>query len=243
MRRSLRKARAVKSWLLMCAVTGVAGCDGMVPPPAPGNQLPFGVPSDTTSYREQVALYPASGPVHNRKRKGKCFLCSVAVNINARGNTLAIDPITGPATPVAVAHLVNTDKHNREKYYGLLPEDSAEYDLWVGQKGGGSTKTVWWLVETSHVSNSVTAGIPTDLNYCHSPRGPNDPTTPDADFAQYQNHGRCDYDITQTASKVSMASLFPSPILSSFIAHVAAILAEYAKSGGGWIDCNNGCCT
>jgi hypothetical protein len=145
---------------------------------------------------------------------------------------------------VAVAHLVNLDKHDRDKYFDMKPGDSAEYDLWAGRKASTDSKTVWWLVETSHTSNTVTTTWgPKDLNYCHNPRGPNDPTTPDADFAEFQNHGKCDYDISRAAVKVSTASLFSNQILDLFVARVAAVLAQYARSDGGWIDCNNGCCT
>jgi hypothetical protein len=233
-------------WLLICAVIGTVGCNGTVRSPSPSYSLPRGVPSDTAAYRERVAQYPASGPTHQRKRKGKCLLslCSVEVNINARGNTLAIDPNTGPADPIPVAHLVNLDKHKRDNFFLMKPADSAEYDLWVGQKASTDSKTVWWLVETSHTSDSVTTiWGPKDLNYCHNPRGPNDPTTPDADFAEFQNHGKCDYDISRAAAKVSTASLFSNQLLDLFVARVAAILTQFARSDGGWIDCNNGCCT
>jgi hypothetical protein len=126
----------------------------------------------------------------------------------------------------------------------MKPSDSAEYDLWVGQKSSTDSKTVWWLVETSYTSNIVTKTWgPKELNYCHNPRGANDATTPDADFAEFQNHGKCDYDINRAALKVSAASLFSNHMLDLFVAGVVATLAQYAGSDGGWIDCNNGCCT
>jgi hypothetical protein len=231
--------------ILMAIVLAIAalGCGTELPPPDPSNPLPPGIPADTGQYRQLIARDEMSKNPHPRERKAKCFLCSkIIVTIEAVGNTLAIDPENGPVAPVRVAHLVNTDKKKIEKYYGLLPKDSAEYDLWVSRKRD-TIKAQWTLVQVSITANSVLAAKPMDLNYCHL-RKPGDPKASDADFAEYTYDGKkCDYPIPESGPKASRASLFPTPVFASFLTHLAAILVQYAVSGGGWIDCNNGCCT
>jgi hypothetical protein len=243
MRRTSGRARDVRSWLITCSVLATFGCGPELAPPDPSNPLPPGIPADTGRYRQLIAQDVMSKNPHPRQRKAKCFLslCSgITVTIEAVGNTLDIDPKKGPATPVRVAHLVNQDKKKTEKYYGLLPGDSAEYDLWVSRKSDSTTQ--WTLLLVSRTSNSVIAAKPADLNYCHL-RGPNDPKASDADFAEYRKPSKCNYPIRPAAQKVSQASLIPTPVFGSFLAHMAAILTQFAMSDGGWIDCNNGCCT
>jgi hypothetical protein len=230
--------------LVISSAIVALGCGPELDPPDPSNPLPSGVQSDTGKYRQQVAQFPMNRNSHTRHRKAKCFLglCSgVDVSIEALGNTLAIDPENGPETAVAVAHLVNLDKKKTEKFYGLLPGDQAEYDLWVDRRAG-STKAQWTLVQRSLTNGSVTAAKPRDLNYCHL-RGPNDTAVSDADFADNQSHGKCDFRISESAQKVSRASLFSAPVFSAFLAQISAALAQFSEIQGGWIDCANGCCT
>ncbi|HMJ62450.1 MAG TPA: hypothetical protein VK493_11835 [Bryobacteraceae bacterium] len=236
-------ARDGRILLAIALAIAALGCGTELPPPDASNPLPPGIPSDTGQYRQLIARDEMGKVSHRRERKAKCLLCSkIVVTIQAVGNTLAIDPENGPVAPVRVAHLVNTDKNKIEKYYGLLPQDSAEYDLWVSRKKD-TVKAQWTLVQVSITANSVLAAKARDLNYCHL-RKPGDPKDSDADFAEYTYGGKkCDYPIPEPAQKVSRASLFPTPVFASFLTHLAAILVQYAESGGGWIDCNNGCCT
>lgn len=244
MRRPSGTARDVGKLLAISSAIVALGCGPQLDPPDPSNPLPPGVQSDTGKYRQQVAQFPMNTNSHTRARKAKCFLslCSgVDVSIEALGNTLAIDPENGPETAVPVAHLVNLDKKKTEKFYGLLPGDQAEYDLWVDRRAG-SKKAQWTLVQRSLTTGSVTAAKPRDLSYCHL-RGPNDPKVSDADFAENQNHGACDFPIPEAAQKVSRASLFSTPIFGAFLAQVSKALSLAYRMHGGWIDCANGCCT
>lgn len=243
MSRSSGAARDVGRCFVICSAIAMLGCGPELPPPDPSNPLPPGVQADTGQYRQQLAQYPMSRNSHTRNRKAKCFLnlCSgIDVRIQAIGNTLDIDPENGPASPVPVAHLVNLDSTKTEKFYGLLPGNQAEYDLWVGRRTT-SNKAQWWLVQRSLTANSVTAAQPRELDYCHI-RGPSDPKSSDADFAEYRYERGCDHPVKAAAAKVSQASLFPTPIFA-FLAHLGAILATAYRTEGGWIDCANGCCT
>lgn len=244
MKRPPGTARGVGKLLAISAAFVALGCGTQLDPPDPSNPLPAGVQSDSGRYREQVAQFPMNRNSHTRHRKAKCFLglCSgVDVSIEALGNTLAIDPENAPETAVAVAHLVNLDKKKTEKFYGLLPGDRAEYDLWVSRRAG-STKAQWTLVQRSLTSSAVIAAKPRNLNYCHL-RGPDVPAVSDADFAANQNHGACDYPIPDSEEKVSRASLFSNSTFSALLGHVTAILLPSTRVGGGWIDCVRGCCT
>lgn len=237
-------AREVGKLLAISSAIVAFGCGPQLDPPNPSNPLPPGVQSDTGRYKEQIALLPRGKNSHTRHRKASCFLslCSgVDVTIEALGNTLAIDPNNGPDPAVAVAHLVNLDKKKKEKFYGLLPGNEAEYDLWVGRRTG-SNKAQWTLVERSLTSNSVTAAKPRNLDYCHL-RGPKDPAVSDADFAANQPYGECNYPIPDSAQNVSQASLFPTPVFKALLVHMVTFLAQAYRMNGGWIDCANGCCT
>jgi hypothetical protein len=237
-------ARGVWTLLAISSAIAAVGCGPELDPPDPSNPLPPGVQSDTGKYREQIAEFPMTRNSHTRHRKAKCFLglCSgIDVRIEALGNTLAIDPENAPETAVAVAHLVNLDRNKKEKFYGLLPGNEAEYDLWVSRRPG-SNKAQWTLVQRSLTSGAVTAAQPRYLDYCHL-RGPNDPTVSDADFAENQNHGACDQPIIETAQGVSRASLFPTSVFSALLGHVTRFFDSPTRTQGGWIDCARGCCT
>jgi hypothetical protein len=233
--------RDIRKWLALSSVVVSLGCMSVVnvPPPDPSNPLPKDVKPTEADFLAQIAPYKpvGTGHPHDRPADG-CFLgwCpkKTTVNIVALGDTYEIDPEAPPTVGRPVAHLANLgDKV--EKYYGLLPQSQADYYLWVDAKS--ATRAQWTLLELSHVTHTVTAAKPTDLNYCHKY---DTKKVSDADFAEFK-HKTCDWQIPDAAAKVSQASLIPTAF-SAVLHNVLAFLSA-ASTGGGWIACSNGCCT
>jgi hypothetical protein len=240
-------ARDVQRWLVMiCSVFGALGCGKSMLPPSPSNPLPDGVISDTLDFQHKIAAFRASPDSHDRQRKAKCFLslCSrIDVRIEAMGNTSEIDPRNAPPHGLPVAHLHNYDKKRTERFFGLLPGAQAEYYLWVDRKPGGSNQARWTLLQVSHTSNSITAAVPADLNLCHL-RKPGAKPISDADFIEDKYHDEpCDVSLAAAGAKMKQSSLFSSLAFSTVLAHVVYLLQSAFQTEGGWIDCNNGCCT
>ena len=233
--------RDVRGWLVVCSAVVALGCGAELKPSAVGNALPAGVPTDTAAYDRLVAQWRISGTVHHGQRKIKSwkFWERIDVTIAARGNTYEIDPHNPSTTPIPVAHLVNLDKKEVEKYYGLLPGDQAEYDLWVNKKTDKTSE--WRIVERSKTANSVLAGEVVDFDYCHVYK-PGGPKVSDADFAADRSAGKCTYR-RPPAPTASKASILSTGIFGSLVAHVSSFLAELSTTDGGWIYCANGCCT
>jgi len=210
-----------------------------VPPPDPSNPLPKDIKSAAEAdFLKQIEPYKPVATVnkHDRPADG-CFLgmCpKTKVSIVALGDTYEIDPENPPTVGRPVAHLANMgDK--AEKYYSLLPQSQADYYLWVDAKS--PTQAQWTLLELSHVTHTVIAAKPTDLNYCHKY---DTQKKSDADFAEFK-HKECDWKISEPSAKVSQASLLPTAVIAVF-QNAFAFLAV-ASTGGGWISCSNGCCT
>jgi hypothetical protein len=241
MTRSRRTPRDVRSWLVVCSAIAALGCSRERAPAEANYAAPAGFPSDTAGYRARLAEHPLSGTPHQRQRRSQCFylLCpKIEVSIQARGNTLDIEPSNVPAQAVPVAHLANLDKRKTESYYGLLPGDSVEYDLWVNQKPG-STFGEWRVVGRVTKTGRLIYGEVTDLNYCHLGHTTTPPIT-DADFAEYKDP--CNSKLATASSTPSRMSLSWT-IIGSVVSQLSAFLTEYAMTGGGWIDCSRGCCT
>jgi hypothetical protein len=239
MPRSAEALRYVEGWLVIGTAILALACEQSGPRVEAGNDLPPGVPHDTINYERAVAQYPIGGPDNTRDRKRDCwyyFCGNIPVNIRARGDHSAVDPLNPPTTAVPVAHIVNTDKHEREKWYTLLPSDSAWYDLWV-YKDPKTQKAVWALVEMSHTADAVTAAKPTRFALCNKD---GTYTKPEADFASYK-HKECAEKLDAESERPT-ASLSISGLLTSFISQFQALSAA-SRTGGGWIDCPNGCCT
>jgi hypothetical protein len=93
----------------------------------------------------------------------------------------------------------------------------------------------------SHITHTVTAALPTNLNYCHEYK--QRAAVSDADFAQYRPEGACDVPTTEISARMSQASLVPISALVSLLGHAFAFLQGFALTDGAWIYCNNGCCT
>ncbi|HVS59936.1 MAG TPA: hypothetical protein VHE82_04480 [Gemmatimonadaceae bacterium] len=233
-------ARDIGRWFVFSSVIVSLGCarETQMSPPDPSNPLPTGVEHKGPDFLKQIAPSTAIN-AHERDRTAKSFFPSkTKVLIEALGNTYDINPNSPPNTGRPVAHLVNRGEKT-EKHYGLLPQAEAEYYLWVDAKS--ATQAQWTLLELSHATDSVYAGLPQDLNYCHKYMG-GKPVS-DADFAEYRKDGACDVPITEPSPKVSQASLIPTSAFVALLEHAFAFLAAYAKTDGGWIYCYNGCCT
>jgi len=232
----------VGRWFVFtCAIVSL-GCMRMaeLPPPDPSNPLPRGVERNGADFLKQIDTYKPTNNPHERDRTAKCFLGSkIKVRIVALGDTYAIEPSNPPNSGRPVAHLVNMDKKHTEKYYGLLPGTQADYYLWVDARS--STQAQWTLLELSHITNSVSAGLPQYLNYCH--KYTEGKPVSEADFAKDRKEGPCDYPIPEANPKVSQASLMPTSAFVALVNHAFAFLQAYALDDGGWIYCNNGCCT
>lgn len=237
MTRSVGRTRRA-SWFVVCCTAAAIGCESGSEPASAKNPLPPGVPSDTAAYKQLIARYPASGNPHTRQRNRECFLnlCSdkIDASIEALGNTLAIDPTNGPATAVPVAHLINLSGDKTERYYKLKPRGQAEYDLWVSKRQK-SDSAQWTLVERSLTSNTILASKASPLDYCHARKVGAAPVS-DADFAGVK--GACDAPLP-TVTKASLGSALS---LSSLLGNLL-LLTDRSRTDGGWIECNNGCCT
>jgi hypothetical protein len=220
-----------------------AAChNGAKQPPVRPGRLPRGV-TDAASLRAWLARYPA-GQSHVRKRKGTCHLWScneIDVLIEARGITSRINPLNGPRDDIAVARLVNQGD-DTESYYHLGAHQ--EGVLSVGRTMSG--KAEWTMLRTLPNSNAIVAEPAKDLNYCHLYVGQK-PDTSDADFAKDHERehaeGNCDVKIPQLRGTINRASMFQFPDIAVVVDYGMALLAAYARSDGGWIECSNGCCT
>jgi len=199
------------------------------------------MPTDTAAYNALLAKYPVSSTFHDRKRCAKHWLClrHTTVRIAAMGTTSSIDPGDAPRDAVPVAQLLNIGDAT-ESYYGLLPQDEASYVLWVNQKPS-STLAEWRIVGTLKSGQKV-FGEASDLTYCHKPFG--SPGMTDADFEsdKVKELGKCNVSEGTTASSTRTSSLSFASIFE-WVHHLEAVVLTYARTGGGWIECANGCCT
>lgn len=226
----------------LCFVIGILGCAGIGAPDA-SNPPPPGAPTTAAAYDSAIASYPRSRTPRVRDRCPKgliCFHNKIKVSIEPLGTTSDIDPHAGPAQAVAVAHLINLDKKKVEKYYGLLPGDSAEYDLWVNQKPA-STDVEWRIVGKIKATNQLIYGEATPVLPCHLYTPKKGAT--DADFAEDKvaELGACNAKAGTPASSTRTSSLSFSAIFGWI--HYLQMALSYSRTGGGWIECSSGCCT
>jgi hypothetical protein len=234
--------RDISRWFAFSSVIVLLGCVRVaeLPPPDPSNPLPKGVERNEADFLKQIDPYKPTNNPHERQRKAEgCFLgwCpKTVVRIVGLGNTYDINPKSPPTAGRPVAHLANLGK-KVEKYYGLLPQGQADYYLWVDAKS--STQAQWTLLQLSHSTHTITAALPTDLNYCHLYK--ERVTVSEADFAQDRPQGPCNVEFPDPVAKVSQASIIPTALVAVF-QNLLAFLA-FAPDGGGWIYCSNGCCT
>jgi|1185.fasta_scaffold270236_1 hypothetical protein len=236
--------RDTRSWLVLWFAISTVACSPELDRSGRVNSLPPGVPPTAVEYARYIGQFPLTGTPLSRKRKARCFwgLCGrIPVTIQPRGDPSTMKPEAPPAIAVAVAHMVSTKGNKRlEKYYGLLPGDSAEYDLWV-YSDPDSHEARWAAVELIAGHATVTALPSTKFGYC-SKDTPAQGYPAKADFAEYQ-HKECNYPLDVASSTPSHASLSVSGLVGSLITQLTQLLVQSARTAGGWIDCNNGCCT
>jgi hypothetical protein len=242
--------RDMKRLFVLSSVMVGLGCMRVseVGPPDPSNPLPRGVQASEADFLKQIDPYK---PIINhpdprdRTAKGTCLFgwCPrTSIRIEAVGDTYTINPKNPPAIGRPVAHLVNLG-NKVEKHYGLVPNGKGQVDYYFWVDAKSPTQAQWTLLQLSHVTHTVTAALPTDLNYCHIYKQPT--PTSDADFAQYRPEGPCDVPKAEARAKISQASLIPVSALIALLQHMFVFLqlTDFALSDGAWIYCSNGCCT
>jgi len=203
--------------------------------------FPPEIPSDPARYLGTLNRYPLTSTPHNSDRRKECLWCDdvIKVTIQARGNTLDIDPKNPPKVAVPVAHLYHLSDGKKDAYYHMSSQKQADYDLWV-YYSSKEKKAVWTLVEMSKQGNKLKAMRTDDFDYCEIAKDTTKARTTDADFAD-QKHPACSYDPGAPLSG-SSSSLSATALLHAFVARLTALTVN-PRTGGGWIDCNNGCCT
>jgi hypothetical protein len=253
MTRSWATSRAVRKWiaaapvLLVLACTSLATTTASVPVTvAPGmaysgdwnTPLPPGVSSNPDSFRTQFTV--TEGIKHRRDRAGACPGCVVKVEIRAINSTIDFGPGTPPPSGRAVAFIQNTDAHINEAYFGFRPRAQADYYFWVDKRPDADSSRIT-VLEVPRVGTLVVrAGRQKNLEYCHR-WAPGYHIRPDADFLEYKDP--CNAISSSAKSKIQMASLLSFSSVTGFaIEGATALRAAMLVSGGGWIDCNSGCC-
>ena len=210
--------------------------------------LPSGVSSNPEVFRSRLAN--TSGlPRYIRWRAATCRYCAVRVRISTITRTGIFDPTPAPSSPKAVAHLENLG-NAVEAYYGLKPDDEADYYFWVDSTAGDSTRMTVIEVPRSH--GLVRAGRQKTVKHCH--RHAPDSTRADADFLEYRppctepgfSMPGTEPGYRRTGERnltsVSEASLFSAAGLMNLLKRAAPPLPAISYSLAGWIDCNSGCC-
>lgn len=241
--RSCATPRAVGKSITIAFAIVTLGCPGPVlyPEPEWSTPLPPGVSSNPEQFRSDVSKVAPADSVHVRARAGACLFCTVHVRIQALGETWRINPDSAPLTGVPVARIQNLDSTQREAMYGFRPDTEAVYYFWVDRRPG-STRARLTVLQVPVHGGVVTAGHQTNLSLCH-PRPYGRPVTSDADFSEYKYHGDCTARVSATPREISEATLFPSAPFARLGVRLAAIFGRgMLVSGGGWIDCNSGCC-
>lgn len=206
--------------------------------------LPPGVPTAAGAFRTMVAPYLVyTGPTYVRLRAGKCRGCVINVSIKTLSSTRSLDPDSPPPRGRPIARIQNLDRDTTEAYYGFKPGRSAEYFWWVdsSQSHPGFARVT--MLEVPWFG-SVKAGLQKDIQLCspysHEPRSPSE----GADFVEYRHPEGCNPRADHLSVKHASVS-FPYAWLWSIVAaRVTTIFSRNTMlSGGGWIDCNSGCCT
>lgn len=236
--------RAVGRWIAIACAIVILACTRVML--APGTQysgawdtkLPPGVPSNPDAFKSGLKITP--GVIHNRLRAGTCPACEVKVSVQSIANTFDVAPGSPPTAGLAVAHVRNLDPRNTEGYYGFRPSAVADYYFWVDKRPDTDSARIT-VLEVPRGPGIVRAGRQKNLQYCHMyatrHSGPSD-----ADFVEYRPP--CDVGPIAASSKIVEASMFSAARFLRVFAEMASLLrAVTLISGGGWIDCNSGCCT
>lgn len=215
--------------------------------------LPEGVVANPDAFRASLMQYAdttpyaaTGGPSYVRLRAGKdCGDCVISVRIRTLGNTRAIDPDRPPHPGRPLAHIKNLDATITEAYYGLKPGSDADYFLWVDRRSDRPDSARLTVIELPHRAGlSVRAGRQKNLVLCN--RYPHDSgASQGADFVEYRHPEGCSYPSPyRGVARYDRASMLSADVLSNVLARFVDLVRNaYMISGGGWIDCNSGCCT
>jgi hypothetical protein len=236
---------AVAKWITIASAVATLGCATkalIYPEPEWNTLLPPGVSSNPKQFLADIAAVPKGDSVHERARSGNCLFCTVNVRIQTLGETWRIKPDTGPATGLPIARIDNLDRRHQEARFGFRPSTEAVYFFWV-DRNPRSMRARLTVLQVPISGGVVTAGHQKDLHLCHH-RPANQKPTSDVDFYEYRYDGPCTEVATTLSPGMTEASLLPSTTVAALFARVAAILGRgMIFAGGGWIDCNSGCCT
>lgn len=243
--RSPATPRAVGQWIAIACAVVVLACTRVML--APGTQYPGAwdtkLPPDVSSnpdvFRSRLKITP--GGRHTRLRAGTCPTCAVEVSIQSIANTYDLAPGSPPAAGLAVAHVQNLDPRNTEGYYGFRPSTVADYYFWVDKRPDADSARIT-VLEVPRGPGLVRAGRQKNLQYCHRYPPVRYSGPSDADFVEYKPP--CGVGPIAASSKIVEASMFSTAHFARVFAEIASVLrAATLISGGGWIDCNSGCCT
>ena len=262
--RSLARRRTAGKWMLVGSVIAL----GCTQPPVVGKTpqldiraqdtyaedwktaLPDGVDPNPDTFRANLTRSGyARGPSYVRLRAGKdCGGCVISVRITTWGNTRTIDPDRPPRSGRPVAHIKNLDLSVTDAYYGLKPGSDADYFLWVDRRSDRPDSARITLVEVPHRSDlRVRGGRQKNLYLCdyYSHGDPTTDPSQGADFVEYRHPEGCSYPAPyKTITKSGQAPMLSGVAISKVFARFAELVGTaYLISGGGWIDCNSGCCT
>ena len=262
MTRSLARHRTAGKWITIGSVFAL----NCTQPPAVGKgpqldiraqdiyaddwatPLPEGVDANPDTFRANLTRYDDSVRAQSyvRLRAGRdCGGCVISVRITTLGNTRRIDPDKPPPRPGRpVAHIKNLDRSVVEAYFGLKPGSDADYFLWIDRRRDRPDSARITLVEVPRLLRSpVRAGRQKNLVICNQyPHGTD--TYQGADFVEYRHPEGCLYPSPYRGYAKGSASLLSSHIFSRIFTRVAELFRPSTMiSGGGWIDCNSGCCT
>jgi len=169
----------------------------------------------------------------------------ISVRITTFGDTRTIGPDRPPRPGRPVAHIKNLDRTIADAYYGLKPGSDADYFLWVDPRSDRPDSTRLTLVEVPHRTGlRVRGGRQKNLQVCNRYPHGTDPSQ-GVDFVEYRHPEGCSYPAPYMGvAKSGQASMLSATAISKAFARLAELLGTATMiSGGGWIDCNSGCCT
>jgi hypothetical protein len=237
--------RTQSTRLLIAVVMSTLGCANSFTydPDLKNVPLPPGVKSDTGQFRAEVAARGGAGPSHTHQRLGKCTLpCVVNVTIAPVGNTLEVNPASGPSPAAppsgrAVAKILNLDPTFAEDMYGFKPSSQFEYYVWADTAGGGSRARMTLLeVPAPGQPGIIRAIFQKRLGLCLHDVHP--PAFSDADFRW------CEGVSASTGSSVSEAGMSSLGPLGALFSRVSELVAGTVSTQPPlWLRCTDGCCS
>jgi hypothetical protein len=206
--------------------------------------LPPGVKANPDSFRSDVTPYLSfGGPTYVRLRAGNCHNCVINVSIKTLINTRHLNPDSPPpGLGRAIARIKNLDHDTTEAYYGFKPGRKADYYWWADNNPDHPGYTRITMLEVPLYGGVVRAGRQKELQVCATYY--HDPATPSegADFVEYRHPEGCRPREPFAMKKADMS--LNGQLWSVLVGGVTRLLTRnYMISGGGWIDCNSGCCT